>query len=275
MTSLTKAQIASFAHDGFLAPVDVMSAAEAHSLRERLEKAERRYPGRLSDGNRNNAHYEFSFMDEIVHDRRILDAVADLVGPDLLLWSTVLFIKEPHSHAHVSYHQDATYMGLEPQVGVTAWLALTAADTINGCMRMEPGSHLGDLREHVDTFDGDNILTRGQTVHEVDAEAVVPLVLQPGQMSLHHVRTVHASGPNDSDDRRIGVAMQAFLPPHVTQTMGHDYAMRVRGSDDYGHFLSPRRPLRDNEPEGVRFRETANSRFSEILYAGAAKRREL
>lgn len=272
---LTPAQVASFQRDGFVAPVDVMSAAEAGRLRDQLEAAERAHPGRLSAENRNNAHYEFRFLDTLVHDPRIHDPVSDLLGPDLLLWSTVLFIKEARTPAHVSFHQDATYMGIEPQVGVTAWLALTDANIDNGCMVMERGSHLGAIREHRDTFAEDNILTRGQTIDDVVRERAVHIELRAGQMSLHHVRTVHASGANTSGDRRIGIALQAFFPPDVRQTHGHDYALLVRGSDPYRHFRPGRRPLADAEPEAMAFRQTANDRFAEILYAGAERRRAL
>lgn len=272
---LTCAQIAAYERDGFIAPVEVMSADGALALRRRLEDAERRCPGRLDAENRNNAHYEFTFMDELVHHPRLLDAVEDLIGPDILLWSTVLFIKEAHSAAHVSSHQDATYMGLEPQIGVTAWLALTETNLNNGCMVMEAGSQLGPIRAHADTFEDNNILTRGQTIHDVDRQSMTPVPLRPGQMSLHHVRTVHTSAPNNSADRRIGVAMQAFFPPRVRQTQGFDYALRVRGEDNCQHFRLARRPLADNEAEGIHFRGQANNRFAEILYAGAERRRAL
>ena len=272
---LTEEQIAAYDRDGFVAPVDIMPASEALILRQRLAKAEREYPERLNPQNRNNAHYEFRFMDDIVHDPRILDAVEDLIGPDILLWSTVMFIKEARTASHVSFHQDATYMGLEPHIGVTAWLALTESSTRNGCMLMEAGSHRDAIRDHEDTFGEHNILTRGQTIRDVDQSAVTPVELEPGQLSLHHVRTVHASAPNHSNARRIGIALQAFFPPHVVQTKGDSYALVVRGEDNHGNFRLGRRPLADHEPEGVAVRAIANDRFAQILYAGAEKRRQL
>ena len=272
---LTQGELDAYHRDGFLAPVDVMTREEAGALRLRLEEAERRHAMRLNANHRNNAHYEFLFMDEIVHDPRVLDVVEQIVGPDILLWSTVLFIKGPQSEAHVSFHQDARYMGLEPQRGVTAWLALTDATLENGCMLAEPGSHLGPMREHEDTFEEHNILTRGQSIEAVDRPSLVPLELQAGQMSLHHVRTVHGSAPNRSSDRRIGVALQAFFSPDTVQTKGQDFALLVRGQDSFGHFDKGRRPLADAEPEGHAFRKRANDRFAEILYQGAEQKRAL
>ena len=257
---LTPSRIAAYERDGFVAPVDIMSASEAHDLRRRFEEAERRFPERLHSEQRDNAHYEFGFMDEIVHDGRILDAVEDLIGPDILLWSTVLFVREPRSSAHVSFHQDATYMGLEPHVGVTVWLALTEATTANGCMLMERGNH----RDGRDTFGGDNILTRGQTIRAVNPDRVVPVELAPGRISLHHMRTVHASAPNTSDGRRIGIALQSYLPPTVRQPHGDDFALLARGEDRFGHFRHGRRPLSDGEPGACGFatRPTSASRRS-------------
>ena len=273
--ALSPTQVAAYRRDGFVAPIDVLSPHEALILRERFEEAERRYPERLNSTHRNNAHYEFLCLDEVVHDARILDAVESLVGPDILLWSTVLFIKAPNSPAHVSFHQDATYMGLSPQIGLTAWLALSDTTVESGCMLMEPGSHHHSIRPHRDTFGEDNILTRGQTISGIDENVLVPVELGAGQMSLHHVRTVHGSAPNTSHDRRIGLALQGLFPPSVVQTRGQDLALLLRGTDEYGHFDPGKRPAQDAEPAAADFRDRANHRLGELLYAGARRQRTL
>jgi non-heme Fe2+,alpha-ketoglutarate-dependent halogenase len=272
---LTQQQILAYERDGFVAPVDVMPCAQTLALRQHLEAIEQRFPERFRAQNRNNAHYEFLFMDEIVHDSRILNAIEDLVGADLLLWSTVLFINDAKTPAHVSFHQDATYMGIEPQAGVTAWLALTPATTENGCMLMEKGSHKGEIHEHEDTYSDANILTRGQTIRKVNDQAVEPIKLKPGQMSLHHVRTVHTSAANQSNDRRIGVVLQAFFTPSSRQIKGDNYALLVRGQDRFGHSYPGRRPLANNEAADVNFRTKANERFVEIPYSDARTKRAL
>ncbi|MGB1752673.1 MAG: phytanoyl-CoA dioxygenase family protein, partial [Paracoccaceae bacterium] len=169
---LTQAQIDAFHRDGFVSPIDVFSEAEALRLRVELEAAEAKWPEAFQGAARNNAHLNLMCLDGIVHNPVLLDAIEDLIGPDILSYGTVLFIKEPKDPGFVSWHQDARYMGLEPHIGITAWVALTEANDENGCMQMIPGSH-GEIRDHNDTFGEENILTRGQEVENVDASTAV------------------------------------------------------------------------------------------------------
>jgi len=138
-------------------------------------------------------------------------------------------------------------------------------------MRVIPGSHLGTILKHEDTFGESNILTRGQQIANVDESVSVDIELRPGQMSLHHAQLVHSSGSNQSNHRRIGVALQAYMPPYVRQTIGENYALIVRGQDTYGNAISLRRPTRDMEPESVKQRNVVNEHWVNILYQGASK----
>ena len=152
----------------------------------------------------------------------------------------MLFIKEPKSSHFVSWHQDATYMGITPRHFVTPWIALTHSDRHTGCMSMIPGSHHKDIQPHQDTYGADNILTRGQEVTNVDASLAVDLILKPGQMSLHHAMTIHGSQPNQSQDkRRIGFALQSFMPAGARQTIGHNNWSPARGNctQEGHHYL--------------------------------------
>jgi len=251
----------------------VMQPSVASELRRRLESAESSFPQIIGPEKRNNAHYVLACLDEIVHHDEILDAVECLIGPDIVLTNTVLFIKEPNSLHHVTYHQDATYMGLEPQNSLTAWIALTESTCENGCVRMIRGSHRLDIQQHIDTFGEGNILTRGQQIENVDEKHAVDIELEPGQMSLHHARTIHGSRPNNTTDRRIGIALQSFAHPSTRQVHGQDYALLVRGRDDYGNFTKSPRPNAEVDLSNVGFRNKVNARLSEILYAGAEKQR--
>ncbi len=270
---LTSEQVTRFDDDGVIFPIEVMSPAEAEALRRRLEAAEAAHPEALGPFNRNNAHLTFTVLDEIAHHPRICDAVEDLIGENFLAWGTVLFIKEPHDPGFVSWHQDATYMGLEPHIGVSAWLALSPSTVESGCMRMIPGTHKGGIRPHSDTFEEENILTRGQTIRDLEEDRAVDLVLRPGEMSLHHPRVIHSSQPNRSAARRIGVVTQAYFPPQVRQTLGPGYAQLVRGSDPFGHMVHLPRPSADMAPEDVSRRERVNLAWSDYLYRGAEKKR--
>ena len=176
--------------DGFVFPVEVFSEQEALRLRNELEAAEAKWPETFQGAARNNAHLNVTCLDEIVYNTTLVDAVEDLIGPDILTCGTVLFIKEPRDPGFVSWHQDARYQGLEPQVGITAWVALSHSNEESGCMQMIPGSH-SEIKEHVDTYGDRNILTRGQEVQGVDESKAVSLTLRPGEMSIHSSRVIH------------------------------------------------------------------------------------
>ena len=272
-TRLNEARKEAFHRDGFLSPIDVFSEAEALRLRNELEEAEKRWPEAFQGAARNNAHLNLRCLDEIAHNSALVDIIEDLIGPNILNYGTVLFIKEANDPGFVSWHQDATYMGLEPHAGITAWVALSMADEQAGCMRMIPGSH-GAIRHHDDTFGEQNILTRGQQVADVDESLAVATPLRPGQMSLHNATVVHSSQPNRSNDRRIGFVIQSYIPPEVRQTVMPTGAQLVRGTDTEGNFQILARPKRDMDPAGVAKRDWVNQTWSDILYRGAEKRRD-
>jgi non-haem Fe2+, alpha-ketoglutarate-dependent halogenase len=234
---LTAQEVARFAQTGIHFPVSALSAEQAAECRRKLEAFEASQGGPLAGGLRTKPHLLLTWLDELIRHPTILDAVEDILGPNLLVWSTSFFTKEAHDPAYVSWHQDSTYWGLsEPDV-VTAWVAFTPSTVENGCMRVIPGSHLRDQLPHKDTFAANNLLTRGQEVQvEVNDTDAIDVTLDPGEFSIHHVRLVHGSPPNPSNDRRIGFAIR-YVPTYVRQTAGpRDSAMLVRGVDTFHHF---------------------------------------
>src|SRR3984893_713783 len=266
--SLTETQIASYERDGYLAPVAAMSEADARALRGTLEPLEAGMGGPLRGDIRHKAHLLFPFLADLVRHPAILDAIEDVLGPDILCWNTNFFIKEADNPSFVSWHQDSTYWGLSAPDVCTAWVALTASNLDNGAMAVIPKTHTRDQIPHRDTFDRHNLLTRGQEVAvEVDEAEAVPLVLRPGEMSLHHVRLVHGSPPNPSPDRRIGFAIR-YVPTHIRQIAGDDSASLVRGEDRFGHFELEPRPAADLDPDMVALHRQITERNAKILYRG-------
>ena len=265
---LTQAQIDQFREQGFVSPIRVMSDAEALGNRNRLERFERETGGPLGGNLRHKAHLLFTWLADLVRHPRILDAVEDLYGPDLLCWTTNFFIKEKSNPAFVSWHQDSTYWGLSQPDVVTAWVAFTRANAGNGAMEVMPGSHKLDQIPHRDTFAKHNLLTRGQEIAvEVDHSKTVRLDLEPGEISLHHVRLVHGSPSNTSDDRRIGFAIR-YIPTYLRQLFGDDSASLVRGEDRYRHFELEPRPVRDMDPDMLALHQAITERNAKILYRG-------
>ena len=272
---LSQEQVEHYHEYGFIACVDVMSEDEATAYKQKLEQAERDHPEHINPGKRNNAHLCFGFLDEIAHHPRIVGAAQDLIGANISLWASVLFIKEPSSPHYVSWHQDATYMGMSSNNFVTPWLALTPSNRNTGCMSMIPGSHKQHIRQHEDTYGEDNILTRGQRVSQVDESTAVDLILRPGQMSLHHAEIIHGSQPNQSDQRRIGFALQSYMPPEVRQELGDNYWLDIQGENQRGpNSVSLTRPTHDADQQAVAQRDKVDENLAAILYHGAKQRRE-
>ena len=260
--------------DGYLFPVDVFTATEAARYRRDLEALEARIAGdRL--GNKaqlNYPHVIFRFASEMVRDPRLLDLVEQLIGPDILVWGATFFIKEPHSESYVSWHQDLRYWGLSDDQGqVSAWVALGPVTEANGCMRFVPGSHQGALLPHSDTHAADNFLTRGQTAAvEIGEDETVSVTLAPGQVSFHHGRLLHASGPNRSDERRVGLAIN-YIAAHVRQTVARkDFAMPVRGRDRHRHFHHVPPPAADLSDDALAWHRRILTAQNEALYDGDA-----
>jgi non-heme Fe2+,alpha-ketoglutarate-dependent halogenase len=265
---LTQAQIDQFWRDGCVFPVRVMPEEQALEIRRRLEAFEAQTGGPLKGALRHKSHLLFTWLGDLVRNSRIVDAIEDLYGPDLLCWTTNFFIKEANNPAFVSWHQDSTYWGLNKPDVVTAWVALTPSNRANGAMEFIPGTHKSDQIPHRDTFAKNNLLTRGQEVAvEVDESKAVAIELEPGEISLHHVRLVHGSPPNPSSDRRIGFAIR-YVPTSVAQIAGKDSATLVRGVDTYHHFELEPRPAADMQPEFVALHKEIAERNAQILYRG-------
>lgn len=269
---LSPEAVAHYGSRGFYAPVRAFSEAEAAEYRRRLEHHEGRAGAPLQGNLRVKTHLLFTWVDRLVRHERILDAVEDLIGPDILCWTTNFFIKEPQSPGFVSWHQDAAYWGLEPDDVVTAWVALSHSNAVSGCMKVIPGTHRESHIPHVDTFHEDNLLTRGQEIAvEVDEHQAVEVPLAPGEISLHHIKLVHGSAPNRSDDRRIGLAIR-YIPTHVRQTKHRDSAMLVRGADAFGHFDLEPSPCRDLDEAALAAHADAVQRKVAVMYEGTAKK---
>ena len=261
-----------YERDGFVFPIDVLSPDAAQALRADLEAAEaeladdperlallRSYPDRLLPS-----------FDELVRHPALIDAASQVLGPDLMVWSSGLFIKEAKSPKIVSWHQDLTYWGLDNADETTCWVALSHSNEASGCMKFVAGSHKAAQVAHIDTFDENNLLTRGQEIAvEVNEEDGVAVELEPGQASMHHGHLFHASGPNTTGDRRIGSAIRYIKTSMRQQSNDKMLVALVAGKDEYGHFTiagTPKGRLLEEDFERCR----ADAQIKrKVLYAGA------
>ena len=268
---LTIKQINQYNRNGYIAPIDILSLKQVEKIREEIEIVEKKWPDEINGLNRNNIHYYFPIIDQIVHNSNILDVVENFIGSNILAAGTVLFLKEPENKGFISWHQDGIYQGWKPYNSITAWLAITDVNEKNGCMRMWPGSHKDNFKEHKDTFDENNLLTRGQTIENVPVKDTVPIVLKPGQLSIHHPMVVHGSGPNLSKSRRIGFAIQSYIGTNVEQIFGKTYVQQVRGQDDFKYHEHTSRPNELMNKKDLILRDKANNELQKILYKNAMK----
>jgi hypothetical protein len=243
---LTDVQVAQYHRDGFLFPIDAFDPDEARGFRDRLEDFERRDGRRFGRGHNFKPHLLFPWVDALVRHPEVLDPVEDIIGPDIRLFHFTIWPKSPGEPAFVSWHQDATYFGLEPAVHITAWVALTDVPVESGAVEVVPGSHTHGQLHHGQFADEANLLSRGQTLTmDFDSGNTAFMTLKAGQMSLHHTHLIHRSGPNLSSDRRIGFGI-SYIPTSATcRASVRQSAALVRGVDRYGHFDDEPRPVVD------------------------------
>lgn len=254
--SLTDQEITAYRRDGLLFPKPAISAEDAARYLATLEAYEDETGGPVNGKYRYKCHLVFPWINELMRNPAILDMVEDLIGPDIMVWSSHLYPKEPGDGRFISWHQDSAHWGLETDNILTVWVALTPATRDNGCMRMLPGSQHTGTVAHRDTWETKNILTRGQTIaEEIDEAKAVWVELKPGEASIHHLYMWHASPPNVTDGRRVAVALR-YITPRARQTRAdRDFATLVRGEDRYGHFEAEPRPSVTMEPSMVRLHE--------------------
>lgn len=232
--------------NGFIRPQPLLTAGEAGRYREACERScieAGPKPSRRQAASRTKPYLLFPWAAELVRHPALLDMVEALIGPDILVFHTTVWIKEGGSGSFVPWHQDGTYFGLEPLEQVTAWVALTESTREMGCLRFLPGSHRDGQVQHRDHDDETLMLSRGQTVERgVDEDSAVYLEFAPGEVSFHHTMAMHSSGPNRSTRRRIGIGI-SYIPAHVRHvTPVRLSASLVRGRDRWGHFDPEPRP---------------------------------
>jgi len=276
--ALHSEQVAAFRRDGFLFPFAMLEEAERQTALADLDRYERWLGAPLSqqtDRRRMTQPYLFlPWFDALVRDPRVLDAIEDLIGPDILVWTGTFWIKEPGSATFAAWHQDNTYFGLEPSETVCAWLALTDASSEAGCMNVLSWHGAPRQLRHAPRRHAASINRAGQTVVEAfDDREAVAMELKAGEFSIHHGLCMHTSAPNHARHRRIGLGFN-YMPPHVRPTTSvRMAAMLVRGEDRYGHFDLIEPPGGELDPASLALHEDAYARYA-ANYAEVVARRE-
>ena len=257
-TRLSNELINKYDRDGIVFPIEVLSADEVSVFRNALESiVDHCGEGYLKRFD--NLHLFFPWAYKLVTHDALLNAIEGVLGSDILVDGTLVFYKPPQDSSYVSWHQDSVYSGWHLTPSTSAWIALTPSQRINGCMRVIPGSHKQGLLDHDTVRNDPNLLNRrGERVKmDVQESEAVDVLLQPGEMSLHHSTIIHGSNPNTSDEARIG-----FIVRFVTsRTTNRDrQVLRVRGEADCTHLrLAPTPVARDLQTTIAAWRASSRS----------------
>ena len=266
MKALSEDQVAGFRRDGYLFPVPMLSQDEVAAARADLARYEAWLGKPLPETERKWRTMPFAHLpwfNKLVRDPRVLDVVEDLIGPDILVWTSTFWIKEPRSPHVAAWHQDNAYFGLDPSEEVCAWLALTDADSTAGCMNVIPWWGQAPRVLHHAPAQVEVSINRGtqSVVEPFDETAKVAMELKAGSFSVHHGLCMHASAPNGADYRRIGLGFN-YIPAHV-RTVGsvRMAAMLVRGEDRWGHFDLVEPPGGECSPEALALHDAIVGRY--------------
>jgi chlorinating enzyme len=233
---LSSEQLRQYERDGVLFPIRVLSGAEVAYFRGEFEALIRDCGVRRRI---DNLHLFFDWAYRLITHDAILNAIQDVLGGEILVYGTLVFYKPPQDSGYATWHQDSVYSGLHLTPSISAWIALTPSNAANGCMRVIPGSHKQGLLDHTTAGDEANLLRRGEQITTVDESEAVDVVLQPGEMSLHHSTIVHGSKPNTSGEPRIGFIVR-FVTNQITDQA--KAMMRVRGAADCSHLILAQPP---------------------------------
>lgn len=276
MSRLSAEQIKRWRHDGFLSPFPLLNATELTACREGLERFEQWLGAPVNSTEdlqyRTMPYLILPWAAKLAQDARILDVVEDLIGPDILIYTSTFFIKEPHSPTIAAWHQDSTYYGLEPKEEVTVWVALSDANEAAGCM--DALSFKGKPRQlsHVSRVVKNSVNRAAQVITEpLDEGEPVAMPLKAGEFSMHHGLCPHRSGPNTANHRRIGLGLN-YIPTSVRPVGSiKPAAMLVRGIDRYQHFELVEPAQAELDARGIAMHERAVGLYRDLYIEEEAR----
>lgn len=248
---LTDKQVREHDQDGVLFPIPVLRAAEVNHYRTELDLLTEAQGGRLTLLQMRHLHLFHRWAYDLACHAKVLDAVEDVLGPDILIHSTAMFIKFPRDESFVSWHQDGFYMAPTSLKFTSAWIALTDSVPANGCMRVIRGSHRAGMVHHTENAKSPkNLLLGLEVAGDLDESRKEDVVLKPGEMSLHNVAMLHGSNPNYSDRFRIGFAVR-YITPEVAIQLDHFPVILARGACPHPKFRILLEPPAHTLPEGI------------------------
>ncbi len=248
MKSTNGQLLTTYQKEGYLTGIRVADDTQALTYRNEYDALEAEVGKEKCEIGLIDWHFDYEFIWKISTLPKILDVIEELIGPDVMLLATHFFCKYGPREKFVAWHQDVTYWGLEPPDAVTAWYAIDDSDVGNGCMQVIPGSHHKGVQEHGKSDQEGNLLSINQEVPvtEDEADTAVDLILQAGEMSIHHGMIIHGSLPNHSTRRRCGLTIR-YISPSIRQAEDNSLKrpwkpILLRGEDKHHNFTSVPNP---------------------------------
>ncbi|MCY3781370.1 MAG: phytanoyl-CoA dioxygenase family protein [Chloroflexi bacterium] len=240
---LSRAEVKFFVENGYLGPYAAMTPAEMTGIREEIETTVLNTDGPNPRRPMQSRHMDNPAVYDLASHPAIIERIAGLLGPDLVVWTTNFWLKDPGS-PEIPWHQDINFWPIEPPVNVSAWIAIDDVTVENSCLQIIPGSH----RQFLPHTDAPEEMAIKEMVDPdtYDASRAVDMELKPGEFFLFSERLLHASGKNTSKKRRLGLAIRVTLPiAHVFQDthlhLGHT-AILAKGKDVMGFNRYAGRP---------------------------------
>ncbi len=240
---LRREQVEQFNRDGYIRGLRVFDAAGTERNRQYFDALLAKVLAAGGDSySISTAHLKYGYVFDLITNPRIVDCVADILGPNVIGWGSHFFCKMPKDGKEVAWHQDASYWPLTPSKTVTVWLAIDDADRGNACMKFVAGSqHVGHLTYRPSSEADHNVLN--QSIDNAEQYgAVVYDELQAGELSIHADLLLHSSEANLSDRRRCGLTLRYCTPDVRAGSEWNKKGVVVRGTDPTGHWANPSRP---------------------------------
>ncbi|HET9623353.1 MAG TPA: phytanoyl-CoA dioxygenase family protein [Kofleriaceae bacterium] len=248
MTTAASAISQRWARDGAVFPLPALTPARLRACLHALEDLEARRPGRATWIGQ--PHLAERWAWELALEPAIVDVVASLLGPEVLVFATLILTKPPRDPAIVTWHQDGGATGFNRAPSVSAWIALRDSQPESGCMRVIPGSHRSPALPYAQSQVAHHLLpyNRPEITVEVDEAAAVDVALRAGEMSLHHADIVHGSRENHSAAARTGFIVR-YVTPEVPTSRAP--VVRARGRAPCPHLVVRDQPptFEDRMPE--------------------------
>lgn len=247
-TRLSVAQIEAFNRDGHLSPLPCFDPDEADDFRSYIDWLIHEVVS--ADDRRNGYsinmyHRVCARMHDLITHPTLVEYATDILGPEVVCWSTHMFAKLPNDAMEVPLHQDANYWPFSPTRSVTAWVAIDDVDDSNAAMHFVTGSHVSGGLEHDELpLDGTVVLNRRVSGHDQFDDTFVN-ELRAGEVSLHTDLMLHGSRANTSDRRRAGIAVRYIAAEVRAVETGEDWisgAVHVAAGDPSGYWPNSPRP---------------------------------